>query len=141
MYSFPWRQYDSVRTSNHTVVIPQGIPYRLNATDYVFFNYPTDFPLDQYRVVMESMSNASSHPNDRFRDIGPLEKKCELPDVYFSRGLGTASSILVLPKDETMGLPAFIGNLVRGATYNIEPHAPVITPSGHKALERTGGFY
>jgi hypothetical protein len=139
MYSFPSRQYDMVRTSNHTVTLPQAIPYRLNATDYIFFNYPPDFPLNKYRVIMESMSNASSHHNDRFRDIGPLEKKCELPDVYFSRGLGTAGSILVLPTEPN--LPSFIGNLIRGATYNIEPKAPIITPAGHKALERTGGFY
>lgn len=138
MYSFPDRQFDQLRTHNHTVTIPQGIPFRLNATDYILFNYPNDFPVHNYRIVMESMSNASSHHGDRFRDIGPLEKKCELPDVYFSRGFGTAASILLLPI--TPG-PTFIGNLVRGATYTVNLNAPVITPQGHRALERTGGFY
>jgi hypothetical protein len=138
MYSFPDRQYDMVRTSNFNVTLPLAIPYRLNATDYIFFNYPTNFPLNKYRVVMESMSNASSHHDDRFRDIGPLEKKCELPDVYFSRGLGTAASILVLPIEP--GYTAFIGNLYRGATYNINPQAPIITPAGHRGLEATGGI-
>ena len=138
MFSFPDRQFDQVRTHNHHITLPHAIPYRLNATDYVFFNYSNDFPINNYRVVVESASNASSHHNDRFRDIGPLEKKCELPDVYFSRGFGTASSILVLPIG---GGPCFIGNLVRGATYNINLNAPVISVSGHRALERTGGFY
>jgi len=139
MFSFPDRQFDQVRTHNHNITLPHAIPYRLNATDYVFFNYSNNFPINDYRVIVESASNASSHEPDRFRDIGPLEKKCELPDVYFSRGFGTASSILVLPKNNRG--PFFIGNLVRGATYHINEDAPVITVQGHKALERTGGFY
>jgi len=139
MYSFPERQFDIVRTHNFHLSLPHAIPYRLNATDYVLFNYSNDFPVHNYRVVMESMSNASSHHDDRFRDIGPLEKKCELPDVYFSRGFGTAASILLLPISQ--GGPMFIGNLIRGATYTVNLNAPVITPQGHRALERTGGFY
>jgi hypothetical protein len=137
MFSFPDRQYDIPKVGNFHVTLPLAIPYRLDATDYVFFNYPSDFPIHGYRVIMESMSNASSHKDDRFRDIGPLEKKVELPQVFFSRGFGSQSSIFVLPIQE--GNRMFIGNLIRGATYTIDLQAPMVTAQGHQALQRTGG--
>ena len=94
------------------------------------------FPKDQYIVVVESASNASPNPFDRFRGIGCLERKVELPDVYFSRGFGSQAKLGVLPK--TTGLPSFIGNLVRGSTYTIDCNAKVASNQGHLALNRTG---
>lgn len=138
MYSRPERQYELPRTANYHITLPHAEPYRINATDYVYFNIPENFPVNIYNVVVESMSNASSHKNDRFRNIGLLEKRCELPDVYFSQGFGSHASILVLPIFS--GYPAYIGNLIRGATYTIDPHGTKTTYQGHIALERTGGF-
>ena len=138
MYSHPHRQYELPRTNNFHVTLPHGVPYRLNASDYVFFDYNPSFPAHMYRVIVESMSNASSHPNDRFRDIGPLGPKIELPDVYYSQGFGSHASVLVLPIME--GYDKFIGNLIRGATYNIDLNGNQITVEGHKGMRRTGGF-
>ena len=138
MFSFPDRQFDIPRVHNSHVTLPLAIPYRLDATDYVFFNFPSEFPYQNYRVIFESISNASSNPDDRFRDIGPLEKKVELPGVYFSRGFGSQASILVLPVN---GGKTFLGNLVRGATYTINLDARVVTNQGHQELARTGGVF
>ena len=138
MFSHPHRQYEIPRTNNYHVTLPHGVPYRLNASDYLFFNYAPDFPVHMYRVIVESMSNASSHPSDRFRDIGPLGPKVELPDVYFSQGFGSQSSVLVLPI--IGGYEKFIGNLIRGATYTINLNGNIITIEGHRGLQRTGGF-
>ena len=136
-FRFGERQYEINRVHNFHTTLPIAIPYRLDATDFVFFNYPRDFPVHNYRVIFESMSNASPNRDDRFRDIGPLEPKVELPGVYYSRGFGSAGSIFVLPKFE--GLKAYIGNIVRGATYTIDPEALVVTSQGHLALQRAGG--
>lgn len=138
--SFPTRQYDIPRTGNFHVTLPIVAPYRINATDFVFFNYSNDFPVNNYKVIVESASVASPNINDRFRDIGPLENKCELPNVYFSRGFESTSSILVLPKQHGQG-KSYIGNLVRGATYNINPNGNIMTQQGHIGLERSGGLY
>lgn len=138
-YHCPDRQFDITRINNQHITLPLAIPYRLDATDYAFFNYSDNFPVDMYEVIVESASNASCNPNDRFRSIGPLSRKVELPGVFFSRGFGSASSILVLPKVE--GMPKFIGTVNRGATYNIDRNGPIVTNTGHRALGRTGGTY
>jgi hypothetical protein len=135
----PDRQYDINRINNQHITLPLAIPYRLDATDYAFFNYSDDFPVDAYEVIVESADNASGNPRDRFRSIGPLSRKVELPGVFFSRGFGSASSILVLPKQE--GMQKFIGNINRGATYFIDRKAQIITKEGHRALGRTGGIF
>ena len=135
---FPERQYDMTRTHNFHVTLPHAIPYRLNATDYVFFNYPERFPAASYEVVVESASNASPNPLDRFRSIGPLDRKVELPDVYFSKGFGSHAKIGLIPK--TPNLPSFVGNLVRGSTYTVDVNAPVVTMQGHRGLQRTGVY-
>ena len=53
MYSFPDRQYDIPRVGNFHVTLPHAIPYRLNATDYVFFTFCNSFPVEKYRVIVE----------------------------------------------------------------------------------------
>ncbi len=138
-YRYPDRQYDMGKVHNFHVTLPLAIPYRLNAEDYVFFNYPENFPAHQYQVVMESMSNASPNPLDRYRIIGGLAKKVELPQVYFSKGFGSHAMIGVVPVIN--GLPSFVGNLVRGSTYTIDPkNAKVVTKQGHFGLNRTGVY-
>jgi hypothetical protein len=136
-YAMPDRQYDITRQWNFNVTLPLAVPYRLDATDYVFFNYPSNFPAHEYQVVIESMSNASSDPMDRFRNIGPLTRKCELPGVYFSRSFGSQAKIGVLPVNNP-NLDKYIGNLYRGNTYTLDVNAPLATPQGHRALQRTG---
>lgn len=133
----PERQYDIQRINNQHLTLPIAVPYRLDATDFVFFNFPSNFPVDQYRVVIESPATGSAHPWDRFRDIGHLQSKVELPGIIFSKGFGSAAQIGVIPKQS--GYDAFISNLVRGATYTIIENAPVITSAGHRAMQRTGG--
>lgn len=135
-YTFPDRQFDIPRVHNYHVTLPLAIPYRLDATDYVFFNYPCDFPAENYEVVVESASMASPNPHDRFRSIGRLGRKMELPGVYFSKGFGSHAKIGVLPITGN-GTP-YIGDLVRGNTYTIDPKAKMVTPQGHRGLHRTG---
>lgn len=135
-YTMPDRQFDVTRQWNFHVTLPLGVPYRMDATDYVFFNIPAGFPAHKYQVVVESLSNASGNPMDRFRNIGPLEAKVELPGVYFPRGFGSQASIGVLPIDGK-GTP-FLGNLYRGNTYTISMDSEIVTPQGHRALLRTG---
>lgn len=136
--SMPERQYDISRYSiNYFATLPYDIPYKLNAESYVFFNYPDNFPFQSYRVLVESMSNASPYQKDRFRDIGPLQRKVELPDVHFSKGFGSAASLLVVPS--ISGLPSFLANLYRGNTYTIDPqNMRVLTKQGHLSMNRTG---
>src|SRR5437879_6267392 len=134
----PQRQLDIQRVHNQHLTLPLAIPYRLDATDYVFFNYPTEFPADKYQVVVESPSTGSAHPLDRFRSIGHLRQKVELPGVHFSKGFGSAAKIGVVPNNDER-LPGFVGNLVRGATYTIAPNALVILSNGLRQLFRTGG--
>ena len=122
------RQFDIQRINNQHLTLPIAVPYRLDATD---------FPADQYEVVVESPANGSPHPWDRFRDIGRLQNRVELPGIIFHKGFGSSAQIGVLPKKA--GLPPFIGNLVRGATYQIIPNSIIITSTGHRALQRTGG--
>jgi hypothetical protein len=137
MIRYPERQYDMVRTHNFHVTLPHAIPYRLNAQDYVFFSYPSDFPNKGYKVIVESSSNASPNPMDRFRDIGFLSPKVELPDVYFSQGFGGQARIGLVPIDPRYG-PPFMGNLVRGSTYTIDGQNTLASEYGHIALKRTG---
>jgi len=136
--NFPNRQYDISRNRGHWLSVPHFAPGRINATDFVFFNYDSTFPANHYRVAVESMSNASPNEGDRYRDIGPLEKRCELPDVMFSQGFGSHAKILLLPKSKN--LPAFLGNLVRGSTYTIGNDARVVSRDGHLELKRTGVY-
>ncbi len=138
-YSFPDRQYDINRIFNDHVTLPIAIPYRLDATDYVFFNYDSTFPAHRYAVVVESPSNASPNPSDRFRVIGPLQQKVELPQVQFSRGGPSAAQIGVLPIYEDKNLSPYVGPLVRGSTYTISSNAKFLTTKGHRQLYRTGG--
>lgn len=138
-YRFPERQFDISRVHNFHVTLPIAIPYRLDATDFVFFNIPSNFPASQYEVVVESASNASPNPLDRFRSIGGLTAKVELPGVYFAKGFGSHAQIGVLPKTNP-NLPSFIGNLIRGSTYTINMNAERISRSGHLALQRTGVY-
>jgi len=138
-FRFPERQLEINRVGNYHITLPHAIPYRLNAYDFVFFNYPKDFPDHLYHVIVESMSNASPNHNDRFRDIGKLEQKVELPEVYYGQGFGSHSSLLVLPIVDEKA-PKFIANLIRGATYRIDPDAQQITVQGHIAMDRTGGW-
>jgi hypothetical protein len=140
-YTFPTRQYDISRNSiNKHVTIPIAVPYRLDAMDYVFFNYPCNFPAEKYYVVVESLSTASPNPHDRFRLVGSLKQKVELPQVHFAKGFGSHAKIGVLPRDKTEGLPSFLGALMRGNTYTIDPKAEIVTPQGHRALHRTGVY-
>jgi hypothetical protein len=132
------RQFDISKQWNFHTSLPIAIPYRLDATDYVFFNIPNNFNVEDYSVVVESASNASPNPADRFRLIGPLQQKVELPNVYYSRGFGSQASIGVLPNNNT-NLDPFISNLVRGATYTINPNAPFVTPT-HRGMARLGGL-
>lgn len=139
MYTpFSDRQYDITRNRDGWLTVPHYIPGRLNATDFVFFNYSREFPVCNYRVVVEAPSNASPFNSDRYRDIGPLEKKVELPDVIFQQGFGSHAKILVLPYD--IRQPAFMGNLVRGSTYTLDPHARCVSVEGHIGMQRTGVY-
>ncbi len=137
-YAMPDRQFDIGRVGNYHTTLPLAVPYRMDATDFVFFNFPTNFPVRNYHVLVESISTASSEPMDRYRDIGPLEHKVELPNVYFSKGFDSHARIGVIPVNGNG--PSFLGNLVRGSTYTIDLNADVITPQGHRALQRTGVY-
>lgn len=137
MSRFPDRQFDISRVHNEHVSLPIGIPYRLDATDFVFFNYPDNFPINEYSIIVESPSNASPNPMDRFRNIGKLNKKVELPNIHFSKGFGSAAKIGVIPNNPS--LTPYIGTIVRGATYTIDYNAPILTDGGHRILQRTGG--
>lgn len=139
-YRYADRQYDISKVHNFHVTLPLAIPYRLSAEDYVFFNYPSNFPAQLYSVVVESASNASPNPLDRFRSIGDLQYKVELPNVYFSKGFGSHASILVLPKVKSPLLKPYIGDLVRGSTYTIDLNAPIRSIEGHRELKRTGVY-
>lgn len=130
------RQLDISRNHGQWLSVPHFVPGRLNASDHAFFNYDSRFPAHLYRVSVESMSNASPNDADRYRDIGPLSPKVELPDVHFGQGFGSHAKIMVLPLDGK--LPAFVGNLQRGSTYTIRSDAQIVTRSGHRALARTG---
>jgi hypothetical protein len=138
-YRFPERQFDISRVHNFHVTLPIAVPYRLDATDFVFFNIPNNFPASQYEVVVESASNASPNPLDRFRSIGGLTAKVELPGVYFSKGFGSHAKIGVLPKTNP-NLPSFMGNLIRGSTYTINVGAAKVSREGHIGLQRTGVY-
>ena len=131
------RQFDKSRVSSPWVSVPTFVTGRLDSMDYVFFNWDSTLPANKYRVIVESASNASSNPQDRYRDIGVLTKNCELPGVFFSMGFGSHSKILVLPIDAKLGLPAFIGDLHRGSTYYMNTRG-IQTKSGHIMLERAG---
>ncbi len=138
-YSFPDRQYDINRIAiNKHITLPLAIPYRLDATDYVDFVYEKDFPAHEYVVVVEAPGTASPNPNDRFREIGPLQRKVELPQVQFSKGWNSYAKIGVVPKYNG-SLTPYIGDLVRGATYQIHPSAAYVTTTGHRMLYRSGG--
>ena len=134
--SFPERQYDQPRTHNHWVSVPHSVPGRLNATDFVFLNYDSSFPAHLYRVAVESASNASPSPSDRYRNIGALQNKVELPDVHFSQGFDSHAKILILPTNSK--LPAYMGNLVRGSTYAVTKDARTAGVQDFRLLERTG---
>ena len=134
--SFPNRQYDQSRTHNHWVNVPHFIPGRLNALDFVFFNFDSTFPKQYYTVAVESMSVGSPNPRDRFRTIGPLDDKVELPDVHFSQGFGSHSRIFVLPITEN--LPAYTADLVRGSTYTLRLKSRASKLKGFRMMDRTG---
>ena len=136
--SFPERQYDIPRdTSGNYLIIPQDDILRQNGRDFVRFVYDkSTMKPGEYRVVVESASNASPDPRDRFRDIGPLGNTIELPHTYFSQGFGSHAKILVLPASSHMD--AYVGNLVRGSTYIVDKYGPVVSPQGHRAMTRTG---
>lgn len=138
MNNFPERQFDISRVHNDHITLPLGMPYRLDATDFVFFNFPDNFPITEYSVVVESASNASPNPSDRFRNIGRLQKRVELPNVHFSKGFGSAAKIGVIP-NHNPNLTSYLGTIVRGATYTIDYNAQTLTIAGHKVLHRTGG--
>lgn len=138
MSRFPDRQFDIHRIHNDHTALPLGMPYRLDATDFVFFNFPDNFPVNDYSVVVESASNASPNPSDRFRNIGKFQKRVELPNVHFSKGFGSAAKIGVIPTNNP-NLTSYIGTIVRGGTYTIDYNAQVLTSSGHKIMHRTGG--
>lgn len=134
--SFPERQYDQTRTHNHWVSVPPFVPGRLNATDYVFFNFDSTFPAHKYKVAVESMSNASPNNADRFRVISSLQPKVELPDVHFSQGFGSHAKILLLPED--VSLPGYICDLIRGSTYTVHNKAHRSSVPGFLLMDRTG---
>lgn len=129
------RQFDMTRNFGQWVSVPPFAKGRMNATDYVSFNWDSNFPVDLYRVIVESASNADPNPMNRYREIGRLTKYVELPDVHFSQGFGSHAKILVLPVSE--GMPAFIGDLHRGSTYHINGLGP-LTQTGHVRMERSG---
>lgn len=129
------RQYDMTRNFGQWVSVPPFVKGRQNAMDYAFFKWDSTFPANDYEVIVESASNASPNPMDRFRTIGRLTEYVELPDVHFSQGFGSQAKILILPNNPA--LPAFIGDLHRGSTYTINPRA-AITQTGHHRLERSG---
>jgi len=134
--SFPERQYDQSRTHNFHVTIPHYIPGRLNALDFVFFNFDSTFPARYYSVAVESMATGSPVEQDRFRIIGRLQDKVELPDVYFSQGFGSHAKILVLPSTEK--LPAYTADLVRGSTYTLRLDSRASRIKGFRMMDRTG---
>lgn len=134
--SFPHRQYDQPRTHNHWINVPHFVPGRLNALDFAFFNFDSKFPAQYYRVAVESMATGSPFLSDRFRDIGPLKSKVELPDVYFSQGFGSHAKILLLPSTDK--LPAYTADLVRGSTYMVRLNARRSRTPGYLLMDRTG---
>lgn len=134
--SFPERQYDQSRTHNSFISVPHYVAGRLNALDFVFFNFDSTFPARYYSVAVESMSNASPVEQDRYRVIGRLQDKVELPDVHFSQGFGSHSQIFLLPNSGN--LPAYKADLVRGSTYTVRLNSRFSSTKGFRMMDRTG---
>jgi hypothetical protein len=129
------RQLDVIATGPDWYTIPPNVPGRLNAEDFIFFQWPESLePIrHRYTVVLETKSVSSGSP---FRSIAPVIENVQLPLVQF----GWYPAILVLPDSED--LPAFRSTLIRGSTYTIPKVGPHHHPDHHGffQMERHGMF-
>jgi len=106
-----YRQLDILATRPDWFTIPRNVPGRLNAEDFVFFDYDgADIDISRYTVVVETLDVSSGSP---FRSVSKLKETVEVPHVQ----LGQYAAILVIP--DSMSLPAFGSTLIRGSTYKI----------------------
>lgn len=103
------RRLDILATRADWFTIPRYIPGRLNAADFVFFNWPCTFDFKRYKVVVETLDTAGvTYPG-----IGPLKQSVELPHIQYPWG----GRIGVIP--DSHQLPSFEAELIRGSTYVI----------------------
>jgi len=105
--------------------LPKWLPGRLEADDFVHFDWPDSFNASRYTVVIESLDMSDNNP---YRSIGPLRRALEVPQVK----LGWHPRVGVVPDDES--LPLFEAELVRGSTYVI----PDVRSNGRYQMERHG---
>ena len=118
------RQLDILATRADWFTLPRYLPGRLTGEDFVFFNWPTGFPIDRYTIAVEVLDTAGP----TYRSIGKLQKSVELPHVQY----GWHGRIGVLP--DTLDLPMFEAENIRGSTYVI----PDIRVPGEFQMTRHG---
>jgi hypothetical protein len=101
------RQLDILATRADWFTLPRHVPGRLNAEDFVFFDWPRTLNNCRYTVVVEVLDNAGP----TYRGIGKLQKSVELPHVQYD----WHARIALVPDSTTM--PVFESELNRGSTY------------------------
>lgn len=120
------RQLDILATRHDWYSIPDHLPGRLTAKDFVFFRWPQGFVPSNYSVVLETLDNSSNTP---FRKVpGSVQEATRLPHIQY----GWHGRIGLIPNDSR--LPVFESELVRGSTYIV----PNIRTPGYYQMERHG---
>lgn len=99
-------QLDILATTNG-FILPRYLPGVLTSIDFVYFEWPSNLPINRYTVVVES--NDTAGPT--FRSVSKLQKSVELPHIQY----GWDARIGVIP--DSMNLPSFESKLSRGCTY------------------------
>jgi len=122
--SLTWTtQLDHKLVNTGFVTIPVGAPGRTEAGDFVHFKWDTNFPYQNYAVVIETLSPILTPGGNRsyFRSIGPLagaaasatSSKVQLPAIVLSN----KAKIVLVPNIE--GYPVYIGVIGRGNLYTL----------------------
>lgn len=119
------RQLDILATGGNWFTIPDYVPGRLNAKDFINFHWhPTINPSD-YTVVVETLDMSDNNP---LKGISKLAKNVRLPHVQF----GWNPILLLVPNSSSK--PMFRGILNRASTYIV----PDVRGNGIFPLEEHG---
>lgn len=119
------RQLDILATGGEWFTIPDYVPGRLNAKDFIRFHWPSSINPSDYTVVVETLDMSD---NDPYKGISTLSKVVRLPHVQF----GWNPTLLLVPNSSSK--PRFRGTLNRASTYIV----PDVRGNGTFALEEHG---
>jgi hypothetical protein len=98
-------------TGAYAVTTDSRTPGTRNGEDFIFFDFPADFPVDSYEVVVPSLT--SGWDRTHLYRIGPPRQRVALPQI----ALDPAGQVMLLPAMEGSILPRYVAKMVRGKGY------------------------